>query len=164
MNKQLYLIVAILLSSTCFAQISGSDIESVSSISDANVQKRVFKVRQPEKDLFESWEVSGLGPTSYTTSNVMDGSVNSYQHSLRIVVGLTTPAYKNGSYQLVFYGADEKIQQAASVENGVVSLYYPVAAYEVLRTRLEQALTARKKVQVKMTQKTNGFREGVLLF
>ena len=164
MKYQLLLIVGILVSSVGFTQTSSSEIETVSSLSEANFQKRIFKTRQPEKDLTESWEVAALGQTSYTASNVMDGSVNSFQHSIRIVVGLSTPAYKTGSYQLVFYGADEKIQQAASLENGVVSIYYPLATYEALRSRLEQALVARKKVQVKMAQKTNGYREGVLVF
>ena len=107
---------------------------------------------------------NGVGQTTYTASNVMDGSATSFQHTIRIVIGLTTPAYKNGSCQLVFYGADEKIQQAAAVENGVLSIYYPLATFEGLRSRLEQALAVRKKVLVKMTQKTNGYREGVLVF
>lgn len=164
MNKQLLLIVGFLVNSVCFAQTSSAEVETVSSLSEANLQKRIFKTRQPEKDLTESWEVSGFGQTIYTASNVMDGSASSFQHTIRIVVGLSTPANKKSSYQLVFYGADEKIQQAASLENGVVSIYYPLATYEGLRSRLEQALVARKKIQVKMAQKTNGYREGVLVF
>lgn len=162
--KQWMLIMVLSVSLFAVAQKAEVDMNAPGTITDATLQKRAFKAAQPSQDQSETWDVTGLGQTTYSASNVMDGSVNSFQHTLRIVVGLTTPAYKTGSYQLVFYGADEKIQQAASVENGVVSLYYPVAAYEALRSRLEQALAVRKKVQVKMTQKTNGFREGVLLF
>jgi hypothetical protein len=46
----------------------------------------------------------------------------------------------------------------------MISIYYPLSVYESLRSRLEQALIARKKVQVKVTLKTTGFREGVLIF
>ena len=164
MNKQWFLLIGLSISTLALAQKAEVDMNAPGVITDASLQKRAFKAAQPNEDKSETWEVTGLGQTTYTASNVMDGSVSSFQHSLRIVVGLVTPAYKNGSYQLVFYGADEKIQQAASVENGLVSLYYPVAAYESMRSRLEQALAARKKVQVKTTQKTNGYREGVLVF
>jgi len=162
--KNKIMVLGILMSSACFAQKSEVDMNAPGVITDAALLKRAFKAQQTTEDRTEAWDVSALGQTTYTASNVMDGSINSFHHSLRIVVGLTTPAYKNGSYQLVFYGSDEKIQQAAAVENGVVSIYYPLAAYEALRNRLEQALTLRKKVQVKITQKTNGYREGVLVF
>ena len=152
------------LASVCMAQKSEVDMNPPGTISDATLQKRAFKAAQPSADKFDSWDVTALGQTTYSATNVMDGSVNSFQHTLRVVVGLTTPAFKTGTCQLVFYGTDEKIQQAAALENGVVSIYFPLAVYESMRSRIEQALTARKKVQVKMTQKTNGFREGVLVF
>jgi len=164
MMKQWVLILGISVSTISIAQKSEVDMNAPGVITDATLQKRAFKAAQPTEDKSEIWEVTALGQTTYTASNVMDGSVSSFQHTLRIVVGLTTPANKNSTYQLVFYGADEKIQQAAGLDNGVVSVYYPLATYEALRSRLEQALLARKKVQVKMTQKTNGYREGVLVF
>lgn len=133
-------------------------------ITDATAQKRAFKAIQPTEDKIESWDVTALGQSVYAASNLMDGTASSYQHSLRIVVALQTPGYKNGTVQLVFYGPEDKIRQATENEGGVISIYYPVSVYESLRTRLEQALTARKKVTVKITQKTSGYREGVLLF
>lgn len=131
---------------------------------DASLQKRVFKVAQPTADRSDIYEVTSLGQTTHTASNTSDGSVASFRHSMRIELSLVTPAYKGGTCQLVFYGSDDKIQQAASTDNGVVSIYYPLAVYESLRTRLEQAIAGRKKVQIKVTQKTNGYREGVLIF
>jgi len=164
MMKQWMLILGLTVSTLSMAQKAEVDANAPGVITDAAMQKRAFKAAQPTEDKSESWEVTALGQTTYTASNVMDGSATSFQHTIRIVIGLTTPAYKHGSCQLVFYGADEKIQQAAAVENGVLSIYYPLATFEGVRSRLEQALAVRKKVLVKMTQKTNGYREGVLVF
>lgn len=131
---------------------------------DASLQKRAFKAYQPEANRSDAYDVTALGQTVYTASNTSDGSVASFKHSMRIELALVTPGYKGGTCQLVFYGPEDKVQQAASIDKGVVSIYYPIAVYESLRTRLEQAIVARKKVQIKVTQKTDGFREGLLVF
>ncbi len=131
---------------------------------DANLQKRVFKAYQPEADRTDVYDVTALGQTTYTASNTSDGSVASFKHSMRIVLALVTPGYKGGACQLVFYGPDDKVQQAAAIDKGAVSIFYPLAIYESMRSRLEQAIIARKKIQIKITQKTDGYREGVLIF
>ncbi|MFM7672866.1 MAG: hypothetical protein ACKO6Q_09800 [Bacteroidota bacterium] len=164
MRKNWLLLFGMFLSLIGGAQKSEIDMNAPGVITDATLQKRAFKASQPTEDKIETFDVAALGQTTYTAANVMDGSVTSFQHTLRIVVGLLTPAYKNGTVQLVFYGTEERIQQAAANENGSISIYYPLAVYESLRSRLEQSITARKKVTIKMTQKTNGYREGVLVF
>jgi len=164
MLKQIWIILFLGSSLSLLGQRSEVDMNVPGVITDATAQKRAFKAIQPTEDKTESWDVTALGQSVYAASNLMDGTASSYQHSLRIVVALQTPGYKNGTVQLVFYGPEDKIRQATENEGGVISIYYPVSVYESLRTRLEQALTARKKVTVKITQKTSGYREGVLLF
>ena len=43
------------------------------------------------------------------------------------------------------------MQQAATYSDGTLNIYYPVAVYDDIRTKLEQAFAARKKVTVKVT-------------
>ncbi|MFN4893210.1 MAG: hypothetical protein ACK5G0_05540 [Bacteroidota bacterium] len=164
MLRRIMLLLVMGSSMSLFAQPEDVVMNVHEVSSNATLQKRVFKAAQPTEDKVELIDVVGLGQTTYTASNVMDGSVKSFEHSMRILVALNMGGNKPGACQLVFYSAAEKIQQAASAENGTVSIYYPISVYESLRSRLEQALIARKKVQVKVTLKTTGFREGVLIF
>lgn len=164
MLKQSIFLVMIGFSLVSWSQSTENVADESGRVIDAQIRKPAFKARQPQEDKSEIFEVAGLGQTTYTASNTEDGSVKSYDHQLRIVVSLNTVGNKASSCQLVFYSAGDKIQQAASADNGQVNVYYPVSVYESVRSRLEQALTARKKVQVKITQKTNGYREGVLMF
>jgi hypothetical protein len=164
MLKHLLILLATGISVVSWSQSSETVVDEPARVIDGEIKKPVFKARQPMEDKVETIEVSGLGQTTYTTSNTVDGSVKSFEHSLRIVVSLNTVGGKPSSCQLIFYTAGDKIQQAAASDNGQVNIFYPVSVYESIRTRLEQALTARKKVQIKVTQKTTGYREGVLMF
>jgi hypothetical protein len=164
MLKRIMLLLMMGSTLSLLAQREEVDMNTPGVLTDATLQKRAFKAAQPTEDKVELIDVVGLGQTTYTASNVMDGSVKSFEHSMRILVALNMGGNKPGACQLVFYSAAEKIQQAASAENGTISIYYPLSVYESLRSRLEQALIARKKVQVKVTLKTTGFREGVLIF
>lgn len=131
-----------------------------------NPGQLLFKVyNNPEKDQTDQFEIQALGTTTFTASNTADGSANSYRHSLQIVVGLI-PVNRNAStsFQLHFYSPNDNIQQAAMYKDGTLSIYYPVEVYDDIRAKLEQALAAKKKVSVKVVQKTNGYREGTLLF
>lgn len=130
-----------------------------------NPGQLLFKVyNNPEKDQTDQFEIQALGTTTFTASNTADGSANSYRHSLQIVLGLI-PVNRNASsnFQLLFYSPHDNIQQAASYKDGTLSIYYPVSVYDDIRTKLEQALAAKKKVTVKVVQKPNGYREGTLV-
>jgi hypothetical protein len=164
MLKRIMLVVVMGASMSLFAQREDVDMNATGVLTDASLQKRAFKVAQPTEDRAELIDVVGIGQTTYTASNVMDGTVKSFEHSMRILVTLNTGGSKPVACQLVFHSAAEKIQQAASAEKGTVSIYYPLSVYESMRSRLEQALAVRKKVQVKVTLKTTGFREGVIIF
>jgi hypothetical protein len=136
-----------------------------SYFSPENQAPKVFKIRTFTKETDEQFEIQGIGGTTFTTSNTIDGTANSYKHSLQIVVGLI-PVNKTGniSFQLTFYSPNDNIQQAAIYADGKVNVYFPEAVYEDIRTKLEQAFAAKKKVTLKVIQKKEGYREGTLVF
>lgn len=132
---------------------------------DANKGARAFKTKTFVQDTNEQFEIQGFGGTTFITSNTVDGTYNSYKHSLQIVVGLI-PVNKTGNiaFQLTFYSPNDNIQQAAVYADSKVNVYFPEAVYEDIRTKLEQAFAAKKKVTLKVIQKTDGYREGTLIF
>lgn len=126
--------------------------------------KRAFKTELPAADKMDTWEVKSVGNVSFATSNTADGTVNSYQHALRITMTLVMTDTRAGNVQLVFYSEGEPMPFAV-IRNGTdVAIYYPVAVYADIKEKLEQSLAARKRVTVKVTEKTTGYREGVLNF
>ena len=135
---------------------------------DAVLSQRVFKVyNNPDRDKTDQIEIQGLGGVTFTTSNTADGTTNSYKHSPEI--NLTLIPVKGGtsgtsSIQLIFYSPVENIQQAASSNTGVLSIYYPLSMYDGIKEKLDQSIAAKKKIVVKVTQRTNGYREGSLIF
>ena len=151
----------ILFSSVSHAQ--NVDVDPNRVLNDAQLSKRAFKVENPGQDKTDVFDITGIGGASFTASNTADGSANSYSHALRITLPLIT-SNKKENYQLVFYSQFEKIPFAVATEVGVTSIYFPASVYDDIRQKLEQAITARKKIQLKVTMKTNGFREGVLIF
>lgn len=144
--------------------VSAQDSETI--ISRVKPQgQQIFKVyNNPTRDKTDQFEIQGLGGTTFTTSNTIDGTANSYKHSLQIIVALT-PVNKTGNnnFQLIFYSPNDNIQQAATYNDGTLNIYFPVAVYDDIKTKLEQSFAARKKVTVKVIQKTNGYREGTLI-
>jgi|JI6StandDraft_1071083.scaffolds.fasta_scaffold00099_4 hypothetical protein len=164
MKKQslLLLLLAGLLSVHVQAQKSEEDPEAVRS--GGVLMKRAFKTEMPAADKNETWEVKGISSVVFAASNLADGSHNSYKHSLRITMELTMTDVKAGKFQLVFYSAGENMPYAMSRLDGITSIYYPVAIYDDIRQKLEQSLAIRKKVTVKVAEKTNGYKEGVLVF
>jgi hypothetical protein len=122
-----------------------------------------FKPQNPAEDKNETISVTGTRAASFATSNTADGTANSFKHSLRVTIPLTTNS-KNNDFQLVFYSANENIPYAVSQSGNVISLFFPMAVYESITQQLQSAVTARKPVQVKVTQKSTGYREASLVF
>ena len=158
----LFLLIAAVLVTPTLAQQSEQDPNVIQNRS--NVGKRVFKTAAPTEDKTENFDVRSIGAISFAASNTADGSANSYKHALRITMNRVMADPKAGNYQLVFYSEGENVPLAVSREAGAVSIYYPASIYTDLKEKLEQALQARKKVTIKVTEKTTGFREGVLTF
>ena len=161
MKKQLFLTVCILCLISSFVQAQPTE-SARTNIIDGKSQL-MFKPIKLNKEMTEIFEVTGTGGATFTSSNTADGSVKSFDHALRITLTLTTNS-KAGSFQLVFYPESEDMPYAAINNNGNLSIYYPINLYESIKQKLDQYLNARKKVQLKIVQRTDGFREGSLIF
>ncbi len=159
-------IVILLLAGIFNNQTQAQQFEQDPNVIQSKVAmgKRLFKTETPAADKTESLEVKAIASVSFAASNTADGSANSYKHALRITMVLQMADAKAGNYQLVFYTPGENIPLAVEKEATGVSIYYPAAIYADVKEKLEQALLARKKVTVKVTEKTTGYREGVLSF
>ncbi len=163
MKKHFFYALCIALSGTI--SVSAQESETISTRIKPMGQQ-VFKVyNNPTQDKADQFDIQGIGGTTFTSSNTIDGTANSYKHSLQIVVALT-PVNKTGNsnFQLIFYSPSDNIQQAATYKDSDLKIFYPVAVYDDIKSKLEQAFAARKKVTVKVIQKTNGYREGTLIF
>ncbi len=160
MKKSTLFLVLLFIAFANFSNAQKPDNEAGSGISSRD---KAFKPSLPEKDKVDVIEVSGIGDVIYTTSNMADGSTASYQHSLKITIGLLTSKNRTGNCQLIFTSSEISHPYSVTLENDVVNIFYPMSAYEGIRTKLEQSLAAKKKVQIKVTQKTTGYREGTLV-
>ena len=155
-----------LLAVAAFCQSSETvDVATQSkSMMDKINSKATFKTQNPKADKTDMLTVTGIGSVSFATSNTADGTSNSYYHSQRITMPLQVSSSKPINVSLIFYSSGDKIPYAATSGDEGVNVYYPISLYEEIKQRLEQSLSAKKKVQLKVTQKTDGFREAVLLF
>jgi hypothetical protein len=162
MKKRFFILsVSTLFTVLSFAQ--KSDIDP--SVSQGGVvNRRPFKTELPAADKADSYEIKAIGSVTFTVSNTADGSTNSYNHALRININLVMTDSKVGNFQLVFYGDKEAVPYAVFRQEGAIAIFYPASLYEEIKDKLEASLAARKKVLIKVTEKTTGFREGVLSF
>lgn len=138
----------------------GNPNEEKQFIPESQKGAQVFKHARVLNDQTETIEVTGLSSPTFTVSNLVDGTAESFNHKLRITYTLQTTGGK-GSYQLVFFGDDEKVPYAVNAENGVTTIYMPYVVHDHLKSKLDQSLSAKKKVQLKITSLTTGVREAV---
>ena len=122
-----------------------------------------FKPQNPDKDKIDMVTVTATKGATFTTSNTADGTKNSFNHSLRIILPLVT-SNKANEYQLVFYSESEDIPYAVGSSGNVLSLYYPISTYASIKEKLDLAIAGHKNIQLKVTQKTDGYREASLVF
>jgi len=168
MSKYLILFFALYLCIPCSvgaqkSEIVTDNVNEEASFIKGGKFKVVFKPQNPTEDKTETLEVTGLGTSMFSVSNVSDGTAKSYKHALRISLGLLTSS-KSGHYQLVFYSEGEDIPYSVSTMEGKTSIYYPSDLYNDIKQKLEQSFSAKKKVQLKIIQQTNGYKEGILIF
>jgi hypothetical protein len=83
---------------------------------------------------------------------------------LKIILSLLTGANKSLGYQLVFNPDADKSGYAVELQDGITTINFPQMTFEAIRQKLEQSIAAKRKVQIKITQNPNGYREGVLVF
>jgi len=153
------------LSFLCFGLVvsAQNDADLNTARNNDRLSKRMFKANNPLEDKTDMFEVTGVGGTVFTTSNTSDGTANSYKHSQKITLSLAVLNGKSNSFQLVFFSPDNEIPYSASFADGSLSIYFPISMYEEVKQKLDQSLAARKKVQLKVIQKKDGYREGTLI-
>lgn len=149
------------LSTTLLAQ--NNPAMNVEQQANAKV-KSAMLVNNPVKDQFYSFDIIGTSGTVFTTSNFTDGTTNSYINTQQIIVTLIPADKTKGTFQVIFFTHSDEVLKTASYENNVVKVFYPIALYDDIKGKLEASFAAKKKVVVNVTEKTNGYREGVLSF
>lgn len=156
-----FLLVLLIAGYPVFGQ--STEIEpGVLNIDGKNFKKTVL-INNPKQDESFQVEISNTGITVFTSSNNADGTINSFRHNQQITLSLLLADKSKGECQLVFYSDPKEVPQTANLQNKIITIYYPINLYEVIKEKIEQTLTARKKIYVKVIQKTNGYREGSLI-
>ena len=122
----------------------------------------LFKAARVSSPQQEVLDVVGLGLPIFSVSNIADGTSASFLHNLRIAYPLQIGGGRNG-FQLIFYGINDKIPYAVAQEGDLTSVYLPYQVHEHLKGRIEQALAARRKVQLKINLLPSGLREATWL-
>jgi hypothetical protein len=121
-------------------------------------ESRLFKAAKVTSPQQEVLDVTGLGLPSFKVSNIADGSLESYSHALRVIYQLQMGGGRTG-FQLVFYGQSDKVPYAVAKEGNTTSIYVPYSAHDHLKGKIEQTLSGRRKVQVKINLLPSGLRE-----
>jgi hypothetical protein len=124
-------------------------------------ENMIFKPTRSGMDNLETIEVIALGTPSVKVSNTADGTYSSYDHSIRVTYPLVLSSGKTG-YSICFYGATEKIPYAVETKGGRTTLFFPMTTHDLLKARIEQMLTLKKKVPIKITQQADGYSEALL--
>jgi hypothetical protein len=161
-KKIIYLALSFLLMNGIIAQ-KEETIFSAKNVD--NNAKLLYKSGIVTEDKAEVLSITGFGTNvSFTASNVGDGTSNSFNHIQRVSLPLLVAGGKPANVQLVFYSPGEKIPFTVVATEGAVTVYYLIDLYDDIKKRLTDAFAARKKVQLKVDLKKDGFREAVLTF
>jgi|LauGreDrversion4_2_1035121.scaffolds.fasta_scaffold893788_1 hypothetical protein len=126
-------------------------------------EEMLFKPSRVASSQVETIEVVSIGQPSFAVSNMADGTVASFRHSLRVTYSLQTLNAK-GSFQLIFFGENDQVPYSVNIENGNTFIYMPYLAHDHFKSKLDQALTVRKKAQLKISLLTTGAREAIWIF
>jgi hypothetical protein len=145
-----------------FAQ-SETDRQASNNSSKENEKLQLaLRSKPPASDKTQVLDVVGIRQSIFTVSNTADGTVESYNHSKRITLEIT--ASNNTEHEVVFYTPEEKIPFVYSSLTGKSTIYYPMSMYDDIKQKFDQSMTAKKKIQLRIIEKTTGFREVSLIF
>lgn len=136
----------------------------ISIVNGTAVKTRQFTPVYPQTDKEEAIDIRSVGGASFSTSNQSDGTLRSFRHNLKVTLELVAADAKAGKIKLTFYGEGENIPYAFKKEGDITHVYFPVVIYDDIKARLDQSFAARKKVTLKLVEKTTGFREAELNF
>ena len=143
-----------------FSQSTTNPYEEKVFIPEPQKGTQVFKHARLLESQVETVEITGLGSPNFATSNMVDGTMESYNHKVRVTYTLQVTGGK-GVYQLVFYMPNEKMPYSVNTENGITTIYMPLQLHDYFKSKVDQNLTARKKVQLRLNLSTSGLREAV---
>jgi hypothetical protein len=168
MQKLTLFFVSVLFTTTVFSQpVETAEREGGNSVFINKTQQKQAEAlnnRKKTEDKLEVIDVTGLGGSVFSIMNYPDVSAKAGNHSLKITLSLLTGTTRTGGYQLVFLPENEKTTYAVETQNSVTSIFFPMSVFNVINQKLEQQISNKKKVQLKITQNPNGYREGVLVF
>lgn len=157
----LTIVACLLLSGVAVSQKTEDQIEAEKN--GKSQGDLVLKVRNPPVSASDTLTITGIGAVSFIVSNTSDGTANTYRQSQKIVLPLVSSS-KNNKYQLVFYGQYDNVAYAVAKEEEKTTIYYPAYMFGEIKQKLEQSLSQKKKVELRVTIKKDGFREGILVF
>jgi hypothetical protein len=170
MKKTLSLLAASLFTSLLFSQTPGAgtkdgDINKTFTLGKSQQkQTEALNTRNKAEDKLDILDITGLAGSVFSTMNYPDAVSQNSNASLKITLSVLTGPTKAGGYQLVFSPDSEKTPYAVETKTGITSVFFPINTFEVINQKLEQAMAQKKKVQLKITQNPNGYREGLLVF
>src|SRR5687767_8540083 len=84
--------------------------ENLPAVDKSAYKQRAFKVYNPPVDKTDQFEIVGIGGTTFTASNTADGSSNSFDHAVLVVVTLNAVKPGNDVFRLNFYSNPNHIQ------------------------------------------------------
>lgn len=163
MGKRNMLVLVLLFTITYNVFSQSNEKNPGATDNDAMRAKMAANAQRPDEDKSDVVEISGTGNISFKVSNLTDGTVNAYNHSHLIFLPLITTSGKM-NYQFVFYGVHDKLLYSVETEGSKTTIYYPIGMYDEIKKKLEQSMNQKKKVVMKLVQKTDGYRECVLQF
>jgi hypothetical protein len=167
MKRILLLLSATLVTSLVFAQPGetqeGAINKSVSLGKAQQKQNEAMNNRNKNEDKLDVLDITGLGGSVFSTMNYPTVSATATPLSLKITLSLLTGANKAAGYQLVFSPDTDKKPYAVETQNGITSVFFPIDTFEIINQKLDNAV-GKKKVQLKIIQNPNGYREGLLVF
>ena len=103
-------------------------------------------------------DITGIGVSTFLTSSQSDNS----KQSLRITVSLLTSGASKENFQLIFYSENDRLPFVVASNAGSTYVFYPISLYDAIKSKIEQSLSAKKKIQLKVTLTKEGYREGSL--
>ncbi len=163
-----YLLILVCIISVCnissFGQATDIDPASIKNgVKVRNNKGEYYGIINPSKDINNEYIITGTTIASFSVSNKADGSSNSFKHTQRVVLNLVT-ANKNDKLELVFYAGADEMPYTVNQVKELISAYYPISMYESIKQKLDESLSSKKKVILKVEMKTDGYREAQLIF
>lgn len=168
-TKKLKMTKKLLLFLMTFCSVVYVSAQAQETLSDTRIMDRssgvLFKQGLVTEDKSETFTITGIGNNvTFSASNYSDGTANSFNHLQKVTLPITVTYNTPIKVQLVFYAPGDKIPHTAMWTNEGVTVFYNMDFYDEIKKRLSDALAAKKKVQLQVIIKKDGYREASLLF